>query len=133
LRAGHGWLAPGGRHLVVAGNAMGVRLEINDDAPENSCRPSVDPLFRSVAQVYGSSTLALIMTGMGRDGLAGCKAIRLQGGRILAQDEASSVVWGMPGSVVRAGLADLVLPLEALGGEVVRLVQAGRGKPAGAA
>lgn len=129
LHPGCVWLAPGGHHLVVVPQGAGGRLEINQDPPENSCRPSVDPLFRSVAQVYGASTLAVIMTGMGRDGLAGCKAIRAQGGQILAQDEASSVVWGMPGSVVRAGLADGVLPLEALGSEIVRRVQKGRLKP----
>ena len=83
--------------------------------PENACRPAVDPLFRSVASVYGANCLAVILTGMGQDGLRGCEAIRAAGGQILAQDEATSVVWGMPGFVVRAGLADKVLPLPHVG------------------
>ena len=131
LRPGHVWLAPGGQHLVVAGQASSARLEVNQNPPENSCRPAVDPLFRSVAKVYGASALAVVMTGMGRDGLEGCRAIHQTGGRILAQDEASSVVWGMPGSVVRAGLADEVLPLSQLGAEIVRLVEWGRTRQTG--
>ena len=93
---------------------------IHQERPENSCRPAVDVLFRSVAQVYGRHVLAVVMTGMGQDGLRGCEHIRDAGGQIIVQDEASSVVWGMPGFVVRAGLADQILPLSALGPEIIR-------------
>jgi two-component system chemotaxis response regulator CheB len=126
LHPGHVWLAPGGHHLIVSAERNGIRLETNQDAPENSCRPSVDPLFRSVAAAYRGGALAVVMTGMGRDGLRGCEAIRDRGGQILVQDQATSVVWGMPGAVAGAGLADDVLPLNALGAEIVRRVQAGR-------
>ena len=129
LRAGHVWLAPGGHHLVVASRAGGVSIETNQEPAENSCRPSADPLFRSVASVFGPSALAIVMTGMGSDGLAGCESIRAAGGQILVQDQATSVVWGMPGGVARAGLADAVLPLEELGPEIIRRVQAGRTRP----
>lgn len=119
LRPGQVWLAPGGQHLIVERHGKDVRLRLTQEAPENFCRPAVDVLFRSVAQVYGAHTLALMMTGMGHDGLRGCEAIYQKGGQILAQDEASSVVWGMPGFVVQSGLADKVLPLAQLAGELV--------------
>jgi two-component system chemotaxis response regulator CheB len=93
---------------------------------ENACRPAVDPLLRSAASVYGAHCLAVILTGMGQDGLRGCEAVRAAGGQVLAQDEATSVVWGMPGCVARAGLADKVLPLPMLAGEILRRVRTGR-------
>lgn len=126
LCPGQVWLAPGDFHLIVVPEAAGARMELHREQQENSCRPSVDPLFRSIAEVYGEHALGVVMTGMGRDGLKGCEAIREAGGQIIVQDEASSVVWGMPGSVVRAGLADAVFPLAELGAEVLRRVQAGR-------
>ena len=89
---------------------------------ENFCRPSVDVLFRSVAAVYGARTLAIILTGMGHDGLKGCEALRGLGARIYVQDEKTSVVWGMPGFVAKAGLADKVLPLDQIGPEIVRAI-----------
>ena len=95
---------------------------LNQDPPENSCRPAVDPLFRSVVALYGARTLAVILTGMGQDGLRGCQHVRDAGGHILAQDEASSVVWGMPGFVVRGGLADKVVPLPEMAAEISRRV-----------
>ena len=98
--------------------------------PENSCRPAVDVLFRSVAENYGSNTLAAVLTGMGQDGQRGCEFIRAAGGFVLAQDEASSVVWGMPGAVVQAGLASSVLPLPQIAGEFVRLANLGRNSSA---
>jgi two-component system chemotaxis response regulator CheB len=97
-----------------------VRLKTHQGPKENFCRPSVDVLFRSVADVYGGRTLAVILTGMGQDGLKGCKLLSGVGARILAQDEASSVVWGMPGFVARNGLADKILPLDQIGAEIVR-------------
>ncbi len=111
-------LAPGGRHLELTGDAATPRVRLTDAPPENSCRPSADVLFRSAARVWGGGTLGVVLTGMGRDGLAGCRAIAEAGGGVIAQDEFSSVVWGMPGEVVRAGLADAVLPLAQVGVEV---------------
>src|SRR4029077_14185948 len=120
LQPGQAWLAPGDYHMIVVRNGPPVRLLLHQDAPKNSCRPAVDVLFRSVAQTYGANALAVIMTGMGQDGLRGCEAIRRAGGQIIAQDQASSVVWGMPGVVSRAGLADCVLPLGLVAGEIMK-------------
>jgi two-component system chemotaxis response regulator CheB len=120
-------LAPGGRHLAVAGNAEAARVRLTDEPPENSCRPAADVLFRTAARVWGGGVLGVILTGMGRDGLAGARAIVEAGGTVLAQDEFSSVVWGMPGEVAKAGLADAVLPLARIGPEVaLRLARRGR-------
>lgn len=105
------FIAPGGRHLVLRGSASAPLVGLSDAPPENGCRPSADVLFRSAAAVLGRDVLALILTGMGRDGTAGLGAIHRAGGYVIAQDETSSVVWGMPGSAVEAGLADDVLPL----------------------
>lgn len=110
-RPGEVWIAAGDHHLEVHGSATAPVLAITDGPPENSCRPSVDVLFRSVAAVFGSHALAVVLTGMGQDGERGCEHLRAAGAPVLAQDEATSVVWGMPGAVARAGLADAVLPL----------------------
>jgi two-component system chemotaxis response regulator CheB len=118
LRPGEILLAPGGRHLAVAGDANAPRARLTDEPPENSCRPAADVLFRTAAKVWGAGTLGVVLTGMGRDGLAGSKAIVEAGGEVIAQDEFTSVVWGMPGEVVRAGLADAVLPLGQIGVDV---------------
>ena len=126
LLPGNAYIAPGDFHMVVERHQDGVRVRTQQEHPENSCRPAVDVLFRSVAEVYQRDTLAVIMTGMGQDGLRGCERIREAGGQILAQDAASSVVWGMPGFVVNAGLADAVLPLEQIAGEIIRRVWVGR-------
>ncbi len=126
LNPGEAWIAAGNYHMVLVDNTRMVTLEINQAPPENSCRPAVDVLFRSVAKVYGARTLAVILTGMGQDGFIGCEHIRDAGGRILAQDEKSSVVWGMPGYIARAGLADKVLPLNEIGPEILRRVREGR-------
>jgi two-component system chemotaxis response regulator CheB len=127
LRPAHAWIAPGDHHMVVARDAGPARVLLHQDPPENSCRPAADVLFRSVARAFGPAALAVVMTGMGQDGLRGCEAIREAGGQVIAQDEASSVVWGMPGFVARAGLADRVLPLALIAPEIVRRVRAGRG------
>ena len=111
LRSGAIWIAPGGYHMVVQRSRRGVSLNTNQEMPENSCRPAADVLFRSVADIYGSGTLAVVLTGMGHDGLRGCEQIRESGGWVMVQDEETSVVWGMPGAVAQAGLADRVLPL----------------------
>lgn len=109
---GRVYLAPGGQQMQVKRVCGRVLLKLSDGPPENSCCPSVDPLFRSVAQVYGATSLGVILTGMGQDGLRGCEAIRAANGRIVAQDRASSAVWGMPGAVVEAGLAHAIIPLD---------------------
>jgi two-component system, chemotaxis family, protein-glutamate methylesterase/glutaminase len=122
IEPGHGYIAPGGFHMVLERRPDGVFVTLNQDPPENSCRPAVDVMMRSVARVYGDKSLAVILTGMGADGLRGCTNIREAGGRVLAQDEASSVVWGMPGFVAKAGLPEKVLPLGQVAPEIVRIV-----------
>ena len=109
--------------MIVVRDGLQVRLQLHLDPPENSCRPAVDVLFRSVAKTFGPNALTVILTGMGQDGLRGCEAVREAGGQVLAQDEATSVVWGMPGYVARAGLADRVLPISLIGDEIMRRVQ----------
>ncbi|NHC35723.1 protein-glutamate methylesterase/protein-glutamine glutaminase [Scytonema millei] len=122
LEPGQVWIAPGDFHLSVQRDGKVVRLVTHQAPPENSCRPSVDVLFSSVAEVFGASAIAIVLTGMGQDGLRGCQQLREAGGRVLVQDEASSVVWGMPGFVANAGLADRVLPIDQMADEMSRLV-----------
>lgn len=114
LLPGRIFLAPGDRHLLVEAAPGGLRTRITTDPPENFCRPAVDPMLRSAVQATRGRVLAVILTGMGHDGLEGCRAVAAAGGQVLAQDEASSVVWGMPGAVTRAGLAAWTAPPEAL-------------------
>jgi two-component system chemotaxis response regulator CheB len=109
--------------MELGRTADGVRLRLHEDPAENSCRPSVDVLFRSVARIFGSRALAVVMTGMGQDGLRGCELIRDMGGQVIVQDEASSVVWGMAGAVSQAGLAEKVLPLREIAPEIMRRVR----------
>jgi two-component system chemotaxis response regulator CheB len=97
-------------------------LRLHDGPPENSCRPAVDVLFRSVAAIYGGAVLGVVMTGMGQDGLRGCEIIRENHGHIVVQDEATSVVWSMPGSVAKAGYAAKVIPVNQIAGEITRCV-----------
>jgi two-component system, chemotaxis family, protein-glutamate methylesterase/glutaminase len=115
-------IAPGDYHMVVSKEDGVTRLRTHQGPKENFCRPSVDVLFRSVASTYGGRTLAVILTGMGQDGLKGCEELRNLGARIFAQDEGSSVVWGMPGFVARAGLTEKVLPLDQIAMEITRAV-----------
>lgn len=122
VQPGQVLIAPGDFHLTVERRALSPRICLTQSPPENSCRPAVDVLFRSVARVYGAGTLAVVMTGMGNDGLRGSQAIHEAGGSIVAQDEATSVVWGMPGYIAQAGLASRILPVEEIGGEIVRRV-----------
>ncbi|MBK7543582.1 MAG: chemotaxis response regulator protein-glutamate methylesterase [Candidatus Competibacteraceae bacterium] len=119
-------VAPGGSHMLLERQGGQIRLQLNQNEPENSCRPAVDVLFRSVAEVYRGNTLAVVLTGMGNDGLKGCEAIHKAGGQILVQDEASSVVWSMPGFVAKAGLAESQIPLSQLAVEIIRRIRTGR-------
>lgn len=125
LSAGTIWIAAGDFHMSVYAQGTRRRIRSHQAPPENSCRPAVDVLFRSVAEIYGAHALAVIMTGMGQDGLRGAEQLREAGAQIIAQDEATSVVWGMPGFVVSAGLADRVLPLPEMAVDIVRRVKAG--------
>jgi two-component system, chemotaxis family, protein-glutamate methylesterase/glutaminase len=117
---GHVYIAPGDYHMVVSKSAGSILIHLNQGPMENSCRPAVDVLFRSVGEVYGGATVSAILTGMGQDGLRGVEQLRALGGYVIAQDEASSVVWGMPGFVARAGLADIVCDLKQVTPEIVR-------------
>jgi two-component system chemotaxis response regulator CheB len=114
-------IAPGDFHMKVASNGNGICIHLDQGPRLNSCRPAVDALFTSAGEVYGGAVLAVILTGMGQDGLRGAGILKAQGATVLAQDEASCVVWGMPGAVVDAGLADRVLPLNEVIPEVLRV------------
>lgn len=124
LKPGTIWIAAGDFHISTYADGTKRRLRSHQAPAENSCRPAVDVLFRSVAETYKNHALAVVMTGMGQDGLRGAERLFLAGSRIVAQDEATSVVWGMPGFVVEAGLADRVLPLPEIGIEIARRVKA---------
>jgi len=130
LEPGIAWIAPGNFHMKVVRTAIDIRLSLCQSPPENSCRPAVDVLFRSVAAAYGAGVLAVVMTGMGADGALGAGEIHEAGGEVIVQDEASSVVWGMPGFVHASGLADAVYPLDRLGMEITRRVLQGHGSHA---
>ena len=117
--SGTAYIAPGGFHMTLEKSGTKTIIHLNTEPPENSCRPAVDVLFRAAAEVYGGGVLAVMLTGMGYDGLKGSQAIASKGGQIIAQDEATSVVWGMPGAVVQAGLANAVLPIEKMSEEIV--------------
>jgi two-component system chemotaxis response regulator CheB len=126
VERGHAYIAPGGRHMEVHRPGLATLLRLSDGPPENSCRPAVDTLFRSVASVYGAAVLGVVMTGMGQDGLRGCEVIREKRGHIVVQDEATSVVWGMPGYIAKAGYADKIVPLNQIAGEITRRVRESR-------
>lgn len=129
IRPGTISIARGNWHLeVVQSHASRPMEHLTQAAPENHCRPAVDVLFRSAVSVYGAGVLAVVLTGMGSDGLAGSAMIREYGGCVLAQDQSSSAVWGMPGAVSNAGLANRVLPLKAIAPEILRYTgRRGRG------
>ncbi|MGC1377635.1 MAG: chemotaxis response regulator protein-glutamate methylesterase [Anaerolineales bacterium] len=126
VEPGNIWIAPGDFHMVVRENRGRIHLQTNQDPRENFCRPSVDVLFRSIAGVYGSRALGVILTGMGQDGLKGCEALDAAGAPILVQDEASSVVWGMPGAAAGAGVCSAILPVTEIAAHVARLAGGGR-------
>lgn len=114
-------IAPGDYHMKVEGLGVAARIRLDQSPPQNSCRPSVDALFSSIGDVYGGDALGVVLTGMGQDGLRGAEILKARGAAILAQDEATSVVWGMPGAVVDHGLADRVLPLDQVVPEILRV------------
>jgi len=126
VAAGGIYLAPGGRHMRVARGRDGAVIALGDDPPINFCKPAVDPLLASAAEVWGAANLALVLTGMGSDGTRGAAAIVAAGGSVIAQDEATSVVWGMPRSVAQAGLCSAVLPLPQIAAKVNRLFSGDR-------
>ena len=115
------YLAPGGRHMAVTRKGGQPAIAINDGPLVNFCRPAVDPLFSSAAQIWGSAILSVILTGMGSDGMHGAEVVVAGGGSCIAQDEATSVVWGMPGAAASAGVCSAVLPLDMIGPKIVRL------------
>ena len=126
VAAGGIYVAPGGRHMRVVRDRDGAKIDLRDDPPINFCKPAVDPLLSSAAQVFGAGTLALILTGMGSDGTRGAADVAAAGGSVIAQDEATSVVWGMPRAVAQAGLCSAVLPLGEIAAKVDRLFAGGR-------
>jgi two-component system chemotaxis response regulator CheB len=124
---GRVYLAPGGRHMRVVRESDGaVIIALGDDPTINFCKPAVDPLLSSAATVWSAGALALVLTGMGSDGTHGAAAIAVAGGSVIAQDEATSVVWGMPRAVAQAGLCSAVLPLGEIAAKVNRLFAGGR-------
>jgi two-component system chemotaxis response regulator CheB len=131
LQPGAVWLAPGDMHMEIAlrpgtSESAATQVRLHSQEPLHHCRPAVDYLFRSAARIHGPGALAVVLTGMGSDGLDGARAVHDRGGVVLAQDEASSAVWGMPGRVAEAGIAAAVLPLDALAREINQRVNAGR-------
>ena len=126
LRPGSITLAPGDFHMEIARDGTSLITRLNQAPPENFCRPSVDPLFRSAAHLFGSDVCAVMLTGMGSDGLEGTRALAAAGAPVVAQDEASSVVWGMPGAIAMAGLCSAVLPLNEIAGHLATVFNGGR-------
>jgi two-component system, chemotaxis family, protein-glutamate methylesterase/glutaminase len=126
VRAGHIYLAPGGRHMRVARHGTETVIVLDDGAPINFCKPAVDPLFSSAIDVWQGGVMALVLTGMGADGMRGGKDIVAAGGSVIAQDEATSVVWGMPGAAAHAGICSAVLPLNQIAPKLVRLFSGDR-------
>lgn len=122
------WVAPGGHHMVLERRRTDLVLRLNDDPPVHSCRPAADPMLFSVAELFGARALGTVLTGMGCDGLEGSRRLVEAGCDVIAQDEESSVVWGMPGFVARAGLASAVLPLSEIGAAIGQRVLASRPK-----
>ncbi len=131
ILAGRIYVAPGGMHMRVERRSGVATIGLDDGAPVNFCKPAADPLFDSAAEVWGSRALAVVLTGMGTDGMRGAATLVESGGSIIAQDEESSVVWGMPGAVAGAGLCSAVLPLDQIGQRVIRLFAGGASESSG--
>jgi two-component system chemotaxis response regulator CheB len=120
IEPGHVYIAPGDFHMRIARKGTGMCVVLDQGPQENSCRPAVDVLFRSAEEIWGADVLSVILTGMGFDGLRGAEVLKARGAELIAQDEASSVVWGMPGAVANAGLADAILPLTRIAPEILQ-------------
>lgn len=116
VEPGKVYVAPGGKHMIFEKNGLNLTIKLDDGEPENFCKPAVDPMLRSLISIYGKRVLCTILTGMGHDGLQGCRALTEAGGRVIAQNKETSVVWGMPGAVATDGLCSAVLPLNEIGG-----------------
>lgn len=125
VQPGRIYVAPGGWHMRVENGPTSPVIRLDQEAPEHFCRPAVDPMLRSLATVYGEGALAVVLTGMGADGAAGCEAVARAGGRFIAQDQASSAVWGMPAAAAATGLAEAVLPLDDIGPWLRRATEGG--------
>jgi len=126
VKAGNIYLAPGGRHMRVVRHGADAAIALDDGPPVNFCKPAVDPLFASAVDVWQGGVLAVVLTGMGSDGMRGGKDIVAAGGSVIAQDEASSVVWGMPGAAANAGICAAILPLNQIAPKLVRLFSGDR-------
>ncbi len=126
LEPGKVYVAPGGKHMLLKKEGTSVRIHLDDGPPVNFCKPAVDPMLDSLLPIYGSSLLVCILTGMGHDGRDGSTRVQAEGGTIIAQDEASSVVWGMPGAVAQAGICHQVLPLNELSAAAAKLIEGRR-------
>lgn len=126
IQPGHIYVAPGGKHMLLAKNGNDVVIKLSDAPPVNFCKPAVDPLFKSVAEIFGTATLAVVLTGMGSDGAEGVRKIGEIGGSAIAQDEETSVVWGMPGAAAHTGMCSDVLPLNEIGRKVSKILLGGR-------
>lgn len=125
IETGNVYIAPGGYHMLFEKDENGLCIALNEEPPENFCRPSVDPMMRSLIEIYGKKILAVILTGMGADGLKSCRTLVETGGVVVAQDEASSIVWGMPGAVAMDGICTQVLPLDQVGPWVRKRITSG--------
>jgi two-component system chemotaxis response regulator CheB len=126
LQGGRIYVAPGGFHMLFEAQGTQTIVRLNDGPLENSCKPAVDPMLRSLVDIYKKKLLTVILTGMGYDGLKGSKVVVEAGGALIAQDQASSIVWGMPGAVAQAGICNAVLPLQQIGQAIGRVA---RGEP----
>lgn len=126
LEPGKAYIARGGRHMLIKTDRGTPCIRLDDSAPVNYCKPAVDPMIFSALEIYGRKMLGVILTGMGHDGLESMRALSAKNGRVIAQDEASSVVWGMPGAVAKAGICAEVLPLDQIGAKISSLAGASR-------
>jgi len=116
LESGHIYVAPGDYHMTVKADGVRHRISLNQNPPENFCRPAVDPMFRSIADCFGKRSLCVVLTGMGRDGASGAEVVSKAGGCVIAQDEETSVVWGMPGATYKTGVCSAILPISKIAG-----------------
>ncbi|TWU51936.1 protein-glutamate methylesterase/protein-glutamine glutaminase [Rubripirellula reticaptiva] len=126
IQPGGVWIAPGDFHMRIQRVGTEIKTKLDQETPENSCRPAVDVLFRSASEIYGPNLLTVVLTGMGQDGARGSEAVCQAGGKVIIQDQATSVVWGMPGAVSRLGIEDATLPLERIAAEIQRRSALGR-------